>query len=111
MTPVAGAVIPMAALGLWEAEAEAAAPDDDRAEVDRLVVMEADRDMVVGADMADAEEEASDSAEAELAPSMALSVGLGAAPAPFPDAETAPSSAASPVAAAPPPVAVRVGAW
>jgi hypothetical protein len=38
------------------------------------------------------------------------SVGLGAAPAPFPEAETAPSSAASPVAAGPPPVAVRVGA-
>ena len=107
MTPVAGAVIPIAALGLSVAEAEAAAPDDDRAEVDRLVVMEEDRDIVVGADMADSEEEASVSAE--LAPSMALSV--GAAPAPFPEAETAPSSAASPVAAAPPPVAVRVGAW
>lgn len=108
MTPVAGATTPMAPLP--EVEGEAAAPDadeaEDRAEDIRLAEELEARDMVVGAVMLDAVAEA-DSASA-LAPD---SVGLGAAPDPPPEAETAPRSAASPVAAAPPPVAVRVGAW
>jgi len=57
--------------------------------------------------------EADETAEALRAvfPSWADSVAAGAAPDPFPVPETAPRLAASPVAASPPPVAVRVGAW
>lgn len=104
MRPVAGAVMPMAPLG---AEV-AAAPADSEAELeplmdrDREAEVEADiRDMVVG--VIPPAEEAVGEAEAEP--------GAGAAPDPPPEAETAPSSDWSPVAAAPPPVAVRVGAW
>jgi hypothetical protein len=101
MTPVAGAVTPIAPLGEVEAEAAESEAEDDRAVVDRIEVELRAEDMVVGA--------VSDDSEAEA--EAAESVGLGAAPEPFPEAETAPRSAAFPVAAAPPPVAVRVGAW
>jgi hypothetical protein len=104
MTPVAGAVIPIAALGDWVAAV--ADPEEEGAVVDRV---EEDRaeDMVVG--VVPAAEEVAEALDAALA--SLLDPAEGAAPDPFPEAETAPRSAASPVAAAPPPVAVRVGAW
>ena len=117
MTPVAGAAIPKAALGVVLAPAEEA--EETAPEADRLAPEAADRaeDMVDEPilDMSDMLAALATEAEAEAImlgfPSWADSVAAGAAPAPFPEAETAPRSAASPVAAAPPPVAVRVGAW
>ena len=113
MTPVAGAAIPIAALGVVLApaeEADARAPEPDRLAPeapDRAEDM-ADEPMPDMLDMAVAL-----AAEAlrPVFPSWADSVATGAAPAPFPEAETAPRAAASPVAASPPPDAVRVGAW
>jgi len=116
MTPVAGAAIPIAALGVVLApaeEADATAPETDRLTPDAAdraedMVDEAMPDMLAIPDMLVAL-----AAEAlrPVLPSWADSVATGAAPAPFPEAETAPRAAASPVAASPPPVAVRVGAW
>jgi hypothetical protein len=113
MTPVAGAAIPKAALGVVLAPAEEA--EETAPESDRLAPDAADRaeDMVDAPipDMLDMAVALAAEALRPGFPSWADSVATGAAPAPFPEAETAPRAAASPVAASPPPVAVRVGAW
>jgi len=113
MTPVAGAAIPIAALGVVLAPAEEA--DATTPEADRLTPEAADRAEVMVdeaiPDMLDMAVALAAEALRPVFPSWADSVAAGAAPAPFPEAETAPRAAASPVAASPPPVAVRVGAW
>jgi hypothetical protein len=93
----------------------AAAPgaDETTPEADRLTPEAEDRAEVMVLALMLAEAAEAEIAEAEMLgfPSWADSVAAGAAPEPFPEAETAPRSATLPVAASPPPVAVRVGAW
>lgn len=105
MSPVAGALTLKAALGAELAAPPAEADDEEPPDADRDEARDIDiDDIVVGVIPVAPEAEA-------LASSAVEEPAAGAAPDPPPDAETAPRAAASPVAAIPPPEAVKVGAW